>query len=111
MPDPNRSPDLVQYGRPLRKRYRPQPGGAPGTGAPAVGPVDADLPPDSAATIIRARPTEGVGAPDHSTALGAPPARRERRVPREPDANDAKLSDLVVFMAKGLVDHPDDVAV
>jgi predicted RNA-binding protein YlqC (UPF0109 family) len=32
-------------------------------------------------------------------------------VPREPDANDAKLSDLVTFMAKGLVDHPDDVAV
>jgi len=32
-------------------------------------------------------------------------------VPREPDANDTKLSELVVFMAKGLVDHPDDVGV
>ena len=32
-------------------------------------------------------------------------------MPREPDANDAKLSDLFVFMAKGLVDHPDDVGV
>ena len=32
-------------------------------------------------------------------------------MPREPDANDTKLSELVVFMAKGLVDHPDDVGV
>lgn len=39
------------------------------------------------------------------------PARRERVVPREPDANDQKLSELVVFMAKGLVDHPDEVSV
>lgn len=40
-----------------------------------------------------------------------PAPRRERQVPREPDAHDQKLSELVVFMAKGLVDHPDDVAV
>lgn len=39
------------------------------------------------------------------------PERRERRIPREPDANDQKLGELVVFMAKGLVDHPDEVAV
>jgi uncharacterized protein len=32
-------------------------------------------------------------------------------VPREPDAEDEKLRDLVVFMSKGLVDHPDEVAV
>lgn len=32
-------------------------------------------------------------------------------MPREPDANDARLSELVAFMARGLVDHPDDVAV
>lgn len=29
---------------------------------------------------------------------------------REPDEHDIKLRDLVVHMAKGLVDHPDDVA-
>lgn len=34
-----------------------------------------------------------------------------RRVPREPDANDQKLSALVGLMARGLVDHPDDVSV
>jgi len=34
-----------------------------------------------------------------------------KRAPVEPDDDDRKLSDLVAFMAKGLVDHPDDVAV
>jgi len=29
----------------------------------------------------------------------------------EPDAEDQKLRDLVTFMARGLVDRPDDVAV
>ena len=29
----------------------------------------------------------------------------------EPDADDLKLHELAVFMAKGLVDHPDDVRV
>lgn len=32
-------------------------------------------------------------------------------MPREPDAGDQKLSDLVTFMARGLVDHPDEVTV
>ena len=30
---------------------------------------------------------------------------------REPDAEDLRLRDLVVFMARGLVDYPDDVRV
>ena len=30
---------------------------------------------------------------------------------REPDAEDEKLRDLVAFMSKGLVDHPEEVAV
>lgn len=34
-----------------------------------------------------------------------------RREPAEPTAEDEKLKDLVAFMAKGLVDHPEDVAV
>jgi predicted RNA-binding protein YlqC (UPF0109 family) len=37
-----------------------------------------------------------------------PPARRERR---EPDTVDLMLRDLVVHLARGIVDHPDDVRV
>ncbi|MEQ1834513.1 MAG: KH domain-containing protein [Candidatus Eisenbacteria bacterium] len=33
------------------------------------------------------------------------------REPHDPDEHDFKLRDLVTYMAKGLVDHPDDVAV
>jgi len=33
------------------------------------------------------------------------------RTRREPDDEDARLSELVTFMAKGLVDHPEDVSV
>ena len=42
--------------------------------------------------------------------IGAPRAAT-RREPREPDEQDFRLRDLVVLMAKGLVDHPDDVSV
>jgi predicted RNA-binding protein YlqC (UPF0109 family) len=38
-------------------------------------------------------------------------APREPRSSREPDADDLRERDLVVFMARGLVDHPDDVRV
>jgi predicted RNA-binding protein YlqC (UPF0109 family) len=38
-----------------------------------------------------------------------PPAPRAPREQHEPDATDAKLRDLVVYLAKGLVDHPDAV--
>lgn len=34
-----------------------------------------------------------------------------RRAPAEPDAEDARLRDLCAFMARGLVDHPDEVSV
>jgi predicted RNA-binding protein YlqC (UPF0109 family) len=37
--------------------------------------------------------------------IGAP------RVAAEPDADDSRLRDLVAFVARGLVDHPDDVSV
>jgi predicted RNA-binding protein YlqC (UPF0109 family) len=40
----------------------------------------------------------------------APAASRER-AHAEPDEDDFKLRDLVVHMAKGLVDRPDDVSV
>ena len=39
--------------------------------------------------------------------IGAP----KPRVRREPDEGDHKLKELVDFMARGLVDHPDEVAV
>ncbi len=42
--------------------------------------------------------------------IGAPRAHAARES-HEPDEHDAKLRDLVVHMAKGLVDHPDDVSV
>lgn len=41
--------------------------------------------------------------------IGAPPAAAAPRVHRDPDDTDFKLRDLVIHMAKGLVDHPDDV--
>lgn len=42
--------------------------------------------------------------------IGAPrPARQ--RIQQEPDDQDFNLRDLVGHMAKGLVDHPDDVEV
>jgi hypothetical protein len=48
------------------------------------------------------------GAADESR---APRADREPRPARDPDDEDLRQRDLVVFMTKGLVDHPDDVKV
>ena len=94
MSDP--SDDSAKWGRPLRKRSRgPQPQPAEGSG-PAVGPVDHPLPPGGAETIVRAAVTNGV----------SPVSAR-----REPETEDIQLRDLVVFIARGLVDHPDDVSV
>ena len=42
--------------------------------------------------------------------IGAPRPARER-IQREPDNLDFQMRDLVGYMAKGLVDHPDDVEV
>jgi len=42
--------------------------------------------------------------------IGAPRTAASR-APREPDEHDVRLRDLVVLMAKGLVDHPEDVSV
>jgi predicted RNA-binding protein YlqC (UPF0109 family) len=52
-------------------------------------------------TSVPAEPREVIGAP-------RPPAVRRHH---EPDEHDAKLRDLVAFMARGLVDHPEEVAV
>jgi hypothetical protein len=61
-----------------------------------------------AAAIVRSSTPVGTGAP---VGAGAPRPARERREPREPDDKDRALRDLVAFMAKGLVDRPDDVGV
>ena len=50
------------------------------------------------------------GVPAQPRELSAAEPRRERRR-LDPDENDHKLRDLVAFMARGLVDHPDEVAV
>ena len=39
------------------------------------------------------------------------PRDSRSREPREPDEHDEKLRELVEYMAKGLVDHPEDVSV
>src|SRR5262245_49726716 len=102
MSDDNRPPDLVQYGRPLRKRSRGPAPQSSAAGAPAVGPVEHPLPPDGAATIVRApRPPAGLGGEEHRPERAPQRHRRERR---EPDDGDRQLQELVSFMARGLVD-------
>jgi hypothetical protein len=70
-----------------------------------VGPVDDPALLERAAVIVRAdRPA----AQPAAELIGAPRAPRE---PREPDEHDEKLRALVEYLARGLVDHPDDVLV
>ena len=95
MSDDIRSSDAPQWGRPTRRKSRgPKAASGPGGGTP-LGPIDDPLPSD-AATIVRVAPTNGVN----------PFLSR-----REPDATDERLRDLVVYIARGLVDRPDDVSV
>ena len=57
---------------------------------------------------------ETTEAPAWSDAAAGEDTRREPRAPRvarEPEAEDLRERDLVAFMARGLVDHPDDVRV
>jgi predicted RNA-binding protein YlqC (UPF0109 family) len=58
--------------------------------------VDHPLPPGEAGTIVRAPASNGA-RPDSSR--------------HEPGPEDLKLRDLAVYIARGLVDHPDDVSV
>lgn len=90
-----------QYGRPMKRKVKyaaPQPHPS---GAAPVGPVDDPSLLANAAVIVHAE------RPVHAP---APPPSRER-VRRDPDDGDFKLRDLVGEMARGLVDHPDDVVV
>src|SRR6185369_120389 len=98
MSETNREADLARWGRPLRKRSRgPQPQPA-ASDAPVVGPVDEPVPGGGGETLS--------GPRFETRAIESRPQRRS-----EPNEQDVKLQGLVAFMAKGLVDHPDDVHV
>jgi predicted RNA-binding protein YlqC (UPF0109 family) len=49
------------------------------------------------------------GAPAQPSEVNSYQPRESKRL--DPDDGDHKLRDLVAFMARGLVDHPDEVAV
>ena len=107
MSETNRSADLGQWGRPLRRRVKYAAPKSAGADATPVGPVDDPAALERAAVIVRAeRPPAPVGI----EVIGAPKTASTRE-PSEPDAHDFQLRDLVVHMAKGLVDHPEDVSV
>ena len=108
MSDANRSSDVGQWGRPLRRRVKYAAPQSTGSDAPAVGPVDDPAVLERAAVIVRApRPATPAASRE---VIGAPKGNRTGE-PREPDERDEQLRELVVYMAKGLVDHPDAVAV
>lgn len=107
MSETNRPPDLGQWGRPLRRRVKYAAPKSAGADAAPVGPVDDSVALERAAIIVRA---ERPPAPANVEVIGAPKSAASRE-PREPDAHDLQLRDLVVHMAKGLVDHPEDVSV
>jgi predicted RNA-binding protein YlqC (UPF0109 family) len=109
MSDPNRPDAAAHWGRPLRRKnkYAMTPPAASGTaGAPAVGPVDDPSRLAEAGSIIHVAPRPLAG-----TVIGASPAPRAHHEPRDPDEKDEAFRDLVIFMAKGIVDEPEDVKV
>ena len=63
--------------------------------------------------------SEPVGGAGEAEGLTPAPPPRPYEAPRpytpprrrEPEGDDLKLRDLVAYLARGLVDHPDDVAV
>ena len=99
MSDQHPTDPQPQWGRPLKRKVKyaaPQPSGTPKA---SVGPVDDPAALANAGAIVHAeQPQRVIGS-------AAPRARRE------PDEADFRLRDLVGHMAKGLVDHPDDVVV
>jgi predicted RNA-binding protein YlqC (UPF0109 family) len=91
----------AQWGRsPKRKNKYGAPAASDSPARP-VGPVDDPAALANAATIVRAERPAHPPRP----VIGAPRARHE------PDDGDFRLRDLVGVMAKGLVDHPEDVVV
>jgi uncharacterized protein len=129
MSEENRTPPAAQWGRPLRKKFRgPVPVSSPAA-APEIGPVETPPHTPGRHTGEDAGEEAGAYAPAETGAEMQPdaayspepayerparayerPAPREARPAREADAEDLRERDLVVFMARGLVDHPDDVS-
>jgi predicted RNA-binding protein YlqC (UPF0109 family) len=100
MSDTNDTAAQGQWGRPTKRKIKyaaPKAHAA----APPVGPVDDPAAIANAAVIVRAE------RPIHVPSL----AGSSSRAHREPDDGDFRLRDLVGEMARGLVDHPDDVVV
>jgi len=83
-----------QFGRPTRRKSLGKAPKPVSGGGPPVGPVEGV--PENAGAIIRS---------------ANPPAAHAPLARREPGAEDEKLRELVVFVARGLVDRPDDVSV
>jgi len=100
----------VQYGRQPRRKFRPPAEATPGAPGQVVGPLDTPPSPESAATIVHA-PRPPAGTAPERVFRDEPRHHREPREARDPDAGDSQLRELVVLMARGLVDHPDDVTV
>lgn len=96
----NDASTTTQWGRtPKRKiKYGPP---QPQEGTSAVGPVEDPSAIADPGRIVHAERREPVHV------IGSPAPRAHR----DPDDGDFKLRDLVGMMAKGLVDHPDDVVV
>jgi hypothetical protein len=89
----NQNSEAPRWGRPLKKKSRGK--AAPSTGDPGfVGPVEENQARREAATIV------------HSPNV-PPPVAAPRR---DPDSDDLQLRDLVLHLARGIVDHPDDVS-
>src|SRR5439155_8378302 len=108
MSEEHRTPPVAQWGRPMRKRPRGPQAQPAAAGPGAVGPVDHPLPVGGAEAIVRSGPPREDLTP---YARREPEVRREPDVRREPGELDLKLRDLAAFMARSLVDHPDDVSV
>ena len=109
MSDENRSAGMGQWGRPMRRRVKYAAPQSAASDRPPVGPVDDPALLERAAVIVRADRPKPSATP--AEVIGAPRAAATPRAPRDPDEHDFRLRDLVVLMAKGLVDHPEDVSV
>jgi len=88
-----------QWGRPTKRKVKYAAPAPAATGSAPVGPVDDPALLANAANIVHAPRPVNV------------PSLAPTRSRRDPDDGDFKLRDLVGEMARGLVDHPDDVVV
>jgi len=74
-----------------------------GGGSPVIHPADA-----GGAPLTPSATPRSYAEPRSFAEVAPAPRRRERR---EPESQDLALREVVAFIARGLVDHPDDVEV